>query len=124
MLARTPAALKKRRYRRRRRDGVCVLYIEVKEAEFAEALLTAGYLTERQALRRDQLTREAKDILEQFTDRWRHQHPKRDAELRMENRTGDEKRAAIIGGSKCETGRCPGRWLDAPVNDRETLTRS
>jgi hypothetical protein len=68
MLARTPAALKKRRYRRRRRDGVCVLYIEVKEAEFAEALLTAGYLTERQALRRDQLTREAKDILEQFID--------------------------------------------------------
>jgi len=56
MLARTPAALKKRRYRRRRRDGVCVLYVEVKEAEFAEALLTAGYLTERQALRRDQLT--------------------------------------------------------------------
>jgi len=47
----------------------------VKEAEFAEALLTAGYLTERQALRRDQLTREAKDILEQFIDRWRHQHP-------------------------------------------------
>jgi hypothetical protein len=74
MLARTPAALKKRRYRRRRRDGVCVLYVEVKEAEFAEALLT-GYLTERQALRRDQLTREAKDILEQFIDRWRHQPP-------------------------------------------------
>ena len=40
----------------------------MKEAEFAEALLTAGYLTERQALRRDQLTREAKDILEQFID--------------------------------------------------------
>ena len=53
MLARAPAALKKRRYRRRLRDGVCVLYVEVKEAEFAEALLTAGYLTERQALRRD-----------------------------------------------------------------------
>ena len=51
-----------------------MLYVEVKEAEFAEALLT-GYLTERQALRRDQLTREAKDILEQFIDRWRHQPP-------------------------------------------------
>ena len=35
-----------------------------------------------------------------------------------------KKRAAVAGGSKCETGRCPGRWLDAPVNDRETLTRS
>jgi hypothetical protein len=74
MLARTPAPRKKRRYRRCR-DGICVLYVEVKEAECAEALLTARYLTERQALRRDQLTREAKDILEQFIDRWRHQHP-------------------------------------------------
>src|SRR6516164_2431117 len=48
--------------------------------------------------------------------------PKRDAELK----TGDEKRAAVAGGSKCETGRCqsPGRWFDAPINDRETLTTS
>src|SRR5262249_10259059 len=41
--------------------------------------------------------------------------------------TGDEKKgAAVAGGSKCETGRCqsPGRWFDAPINDRETLTRS
>src|SRR5262249_6742602 len=50
--------------------------------------------------------------------------PERSAELRMENRIGDEKRAAVAGGSKCETGRCPGKWLDASVNDRETLTRS
>src|SRR5262249_57410175 len=48
------------------------------------------------------------------------------AELRMENRTGDEKRAAIVGGSKGETGRCqsPGRWFDASLNDLETLTRA
>ena len=93
MLARTPPPLKKRRYGRCLRDGVCVLYVEVKEAECAEALLTAGYLTERRALRGDQLTREAKDILEQFIDRWRHQHPKRDAELRMENRTRRRKKS-------------------------------
>jgi len=35
-----------------------------------------------------------------------------------------KKRAAGSGGSKCETGRCPGRWLDASINDLETLTRS
>src|SRR6516162_10659270 len=35
--------------------------------------------------------------------------PKHDVELRMESRTGDEKRAAVAGGSKGETGRCPGR---------------
>jgi hypothetical protein len=62
------------RYRRRLRDGVCVLSPQVKEAEFAEALMLAGRLTDRQALRRDQLTREAESILAEFTDRWlRHQ---------------------------------------------------
>jgi hypothetical protein len=33
MLARTPAALKKRRYRRRLRDGICVLKVEVKQLD-------------------------------------------------------------------------------------------
>jgi hypothetical protein len=42
MLARTPAALKKRRYRRRLRDGVIVLNAEVCEHAFAEALLISG----------------------------------------------------------------------------------
>jgi hypothetical protein len=75
MLARTPAALKKRRYRRRLRDGVVVLSVEVREAEFAEALLLASRLTDRQALRRDQLTRAANDILQEFADRWRGVKP-------------------------------------------------
>jgi hypothetical protein len=75
MLARTPAALKKRRYRRRLANGVIVLSLEVREVEFAEALLLAKRLTDRQALRRDQLTREAKDILQEFTDRWRGLRP-------------------------------------------------
>src|SRR5262249_48276968 len=39
-------------------------------------------------------------------------------------RRDPKKRAAGSGGSKCETGRCPGRWLDASINDLETLTRS
>src|SRR5262249_33613525 len=92
MLARTPAALKKRRYRRRRRDGVCVLYVEVKEAEFAEALLTAGYLTERQALRRAQLTAR-QGHLGAVHRPLAAPAPKRDAELRMENRTRRRKKS-------------------------------
>src|SRR5262249_50375355 len=56
----------------------------------------------------------------------RRARSQRGTELRRENQTGDKKRAAVAGGSKCETGRCqsPGRWFDALINDRETLTRS
>ena len=68
MLARTLAALKKRRYRRRLGDGVTVLNPEVYEHAFAEALLISGRLTDRQALRRDQLARAAESILAEFTD--------------------------------------------------------
>jgi hypothetical protein len=70
MLARTPAALKKRRYRRRRRDGMIAPCVQFHEHGFAEALITAGILTEQQALRRDQLTHAAESILAEFTDRW------------------------------------------------------
>jgi len=70
MLARTPAALKKRRYRRRLRDGVCVLHPEVDEAGFAEALQLSGRLSENETLDRDQLTHAAARILREFTERW------------------------------------------------------
>jgi len=70
MLARTPAALKKRRYRRRLRDGRCVLNPEVVECNFVEALIISGRLTEREALRREALTRGAESILAEFTARW------------------------------------------------------
>ena len=54
MLARTPASTKKKRtYRRRQRDGAIVLGCEVREHEFAEALLASRRLDERQALHRD-----------------------------------------------------------------------
>jgi hypothetical protein len=76
MLARSPAAVKKRRYRRRLRDGIAVLSPEVYEHAFAEALMLAGRLTERQALRRDQLTRAAEGILAEFTERWLRLRPK------------------------------------------------
>ena len=71
MLARTPAALKKRRYRRRLRNGVIVLKIEAREAELAEAMLLAGRLTERQALDRAELARAAGDMVREWCERWR-----------------------------------------------------
>jgi hypothetical protein len=70
MLARSPSAQKKCRYRRRLRAGACVLHPEVIEHAFAEALLLSGRLTDSQALRREQLTHAAENILAEFTERW------------------------------------------------------
>ena len=71
MLARAPASTKKKRtYRRRQRDGAIVLGCEVREHEFAEALLASRRLDERQALHRDHLARAAEEILREFTRRW------------------------------------------------------
>jgi len=72
MLARTPAALKKRRYRKRLRDGVIVLPIEVPEAELAEAMIASERLTEAETTRRDALTHAAEDVLREWCARWRH----------------------------------------------------
>ena len=64
MLARTPVATRKKRaYRRRQRDGAIVLGCEVREHDFATALLASRRLDERQALRRDHLARAAEDTL-------------------------------------------------------------
>lgn len=75
MLARTPGALKKRRYRKRRHDGMIAPHVQFHEHEFAEALLMAGRLTESEALHRDKLVRAAEDILREFTERWRKHKP-------------------------------------------------
>lgn len=64
--------MKKQRYRRRLRDGVCVLHPEICGAEFAEALQRSGRLSEGEAFDRDQLTHAAAQILREFTNRWRH----------------------------------------------------
>jgi hypothetical protein len=71
MLARSPAALKKRRYRRRLRDGRIVLNLEVSECELAEAMLASERLTEAEALHRDKLTRAAEKVLREWCERWR-----------------------------------------------------
>jgi hypothetical protein len=75
MLARTPAAIRKKRaYRRRQRDGAIVLACEVCEHDFAGALLASRRLDERQALRRADLVRAAEEILREFTRRWLDHH--------------------------------------------------
>jgi len=66
-----PGAKKKRKYRRRQSNGLIAPHVQFHEHAFAEALITAGILSERQALRRDQLVREAEDIIAQFIARWR-----------------------------------------------------
>jgi hypothetical protein len=72
MLARTPAALKKRRYRRRLRDGLIVLPIEACEVEIVEALIISGRLTEAESISRDAITRAAEGVLREWCQRWRH----------------------------------------------------
>jgi len=75
MLSRNPDAVKKRRLRRRRSNGLIAPSVQFHEHEFAEALLISGRLNEAEALRRDQLVREAESILQQFIDRWRPRQP-------------------------------------------------
>ena len=74
MLARTPAALKKRRYRRRLRDGRIVLRIEACEFELAEAMIAAERLTEAESTQRDALNRAAEGVLREWCERWRTRH--------------------------------------------------
>jgi hypothetical protein len=70
MLARTPAALKKRRYRRRLRDGLVVLRVEVAECELAEAMIAAGRLSPGAAVDRSELEAAAAAVLTEWAARW------------------------------------------------------
>jgi hypothetical protein len=70
MLARTPAALKKRRQRARWRNGSIVLPVEVCEHELAEALVLAGRLTGEQALSRAELKRATQAVVHAWCQRW------------------------------------------------------
>jgi hypothetical protein len=72
MLARTPAAMKKRRYRRRLRDGLVVLHLEMVEADLVEALCLAGRLSEAEAVRRSALEHAAAEVLAEWAARWLH----------------------------------------------------
>jgi hypothetical protein len=67
MLQRLPtsAALKKRRYRRRLREGVIVLKLEIREAELVEALLLSGRLRNAAAEARSALEHATQDVVSQ-----------------------------------------------------------
>ena len=73
MLARSPStsALKKRRYRRRQRDGVIVLQIEISECELAEAMILSSRLSSADTLDRGKLTHAAAAVLTEWAARWR-----------------------------------------------------
>jgi hypothetical protein len=71
MLARSPAALKKARYRARQRDGVIVLQIEIGEHALAEAMIESERLSERDALDRAKLVGAVELVLSEWCARWR-----------------------------------------------------
>jgi len=71
MLAKTPAAEKKRRYRKRLRDGKIVLHVEVDECELAQAMIASERLTEAESTQRDALNRAAEGVLREWCERWR-----------------------------------------------------
>jgi hypothetical protein len=74
MLERPPtaAALRARRFRRRRRDGLVPRTIDVDEQALAEALIQSGRLTEAEALRPDLVERELALLVADFILRWRN----------------------------------------------------
>jgi hypothetical protein len=63
-------AVRARKRRVRRRQGVAVLRVETHEHRLIEALLAAGRLTEVEALQRPLLERELGKLVEDWTARW------------------------------------------------------
>jgi hypothetical protein len=70
MLARTPAATIKRRYRQRLRAGIRVLRIPVHETRLIEALLRSRRLNESEALDPARVQHEVELILADWVQRW------------------------------------------------------
>ena len=74
MLDRPPfaAAVRARRSRWRRRNGLVPRTIDVDEHALAEALILSGRLTEQEALRPELIERELSALVADFISRWRH----------------------------------------------------
>jgi len=74
MLDRPPsaAALRARRSRWRRRNGLVPRTIDSDENGLAEALIATGRLTEAEALRPELIERELSALIADFILRWRH----------------------------------------------------
>jgi hypothetical protein len=72
MLARSPAATKKRRQRRRQRDGFLWLPIEVREYELVAALIEARRLTADESGDHAKLKSAVEGVLVEWCERWLH----------------------------------------------------
>ena len=74
MLARSPspAAVRARRTRWRRRNGLVPRRLDVDENGLAEALIASGRLSEAEALRPELIERELSALIVDFICRWRH----------------------------------------------------
>jgi hypothetical protein len=68
----TPAALRARRTRWRRRNGLVPYQIDADEHALAEALILSGRLTEGEALQPELVGRELSALVADFISRWRH----------------------------------------------------
>lgn len=68
----SPAAIRARRSRWRRRNGLVPYRIDADEHALAEALILSGRLTEAEALRPDLVRRELSALIADFIARWRH----------------------------------------------------
>jgi len=68
----TPGAVRGRRFRRRRRNGLVPRTIDVDEPALAEMLIESGRLTEAEALRRELIERELAALISDFILRWRN----------------------------------------------------
>jgi hypothetical protein len=64
------ATARKRKQRRREREGLMPLAIEVHEERFLRALLVSKRMSHEEALRRDLVARAAGAILDEFALRW------------------------------------------------------
>ena len=65
-----PAAVRQRRARARRRQGMVSLRLDVHEHRLAEALMVSGRLTDTQALERRQIEHELAKLVEDWIRRW------------------------------------------------------
>jgi hypothetical protein len=68
----TSAAIRQRRTRWRRRNGLVPRQIEVDEHGLAEMLIVSGRLTEAEALRPELQERELTALVTDVIARWRH----------------------------------------------------
>jgi hypothetical protein len=66
------AAVRARRSRWRRRNGLVPRTIDVDEHALAEALIASGRLTEQEALQPVLIERELSALVADFISRWRH----------------------------------------------------